>query len=81
MRVFYAGDYRPRHPCKCAQCGMLSYIRSAQLASGAIGGDARGRRPLAKISSSPPSPAGKGAGGIGRAMSRQQVTPYGTNYD
>ena len=29
-----------------------------------------------------PLPLGKGgAGGIGRSMSRQQVTPYGTNYD
>ena len=29
-----------------------------------------------------PLPIGKGGGGgIGRAMSRQQVTPYGTNYE
>ena len=28
-----------------------------------------------------PLPIGKGVGGIGRAMSRQQVTPYGTNYE
>ena len=28
-----------------------------------------------------PFPSGRGAGGIGRSMSRQQVTPYGTNYD
>ena len=28
-----------------------------------------------------PLPIGKGGRGIGRVMSRQQVTPYGTNYD
>ena len=43
----------------------LSYIRSAQLVSGVMGGDARGRRPLAKKLRLSPFPAGEGGRGDG----------------
>ena len=44
---------------------VISNIRSAKLASGAIGGDARGRRPLAKKLRLSPFPGGEGGRGDG----------------